>query len=127
MSDRFTSLGLKGGVWEGSLRGDPPPARLVLTLHGQTVGPAEVSPRGPDLWHVRAPLPAETLSDGVQTYMLIADEGTGMEGPKPGATRLAKLPVLAGEAIDDDLRAEIDLLRAEIDLIKQEFRRLATG
>ena len=38
-----------------------------------------------------------------------------------------KRQLLAGEALDDDLRAEIDLLRAEIDLIKREFRRLATG
>ena len=30
------------------------------------------------------------------------------------------------EALDADLRAEIDLLRAEVDLLKREFRRLAT-
>lgn len=127
MGDGFTSLGLKGGVWEGSLRAETAPQRLVLTLNGRTVGPAEVSPRGPGLWHVRAPLPADTLSDGVQTYMLTADDGAGTEGPRPGAVRLAKLPLMAGEALDDDLRGEIDLLRAEIDLIKREFRRLATG
>ncbi|SHL94015.1 hypothetical protein SAMN05444389_102256 [Paracoccus solventivorans] len=44
-----------------------------------------------------------------------------------GATRLAHLPLLAGEALADDLRAEIDLLRAEMDLLKRELRRLATG
>ncbi|ARJ68775.1 hypothetical protein [Paracoccus contaminans] len=127
MSETFTSLGLKGGVWEGSLRGETPPTRIVLTLHGRTVAPVEISPQGPELWRVRAVLPADTLSDGAQTYMLIADDGDGTEAPRPGAVRLAKLPLLAGEALQEDLRAEIDLLRAEIDLIKREFRRLATG
>lgn len=127
MTENFTSLGLKGGVWEGSLRSATPPARVVLTLHGRTVGPAQITQHGPELWHVRAPLPVDTLSDGAQTYMLIADDGEGTEGPRPAAVRLANLPLLAGEALDEDLRAEIDLLRAEIDLIKREFRRLATG
>lgn len=127
MSEKFTSLGLKGGVWEGALRSDTAPARIALTLNGRTVGLADVTADGPELWRVRAALPADTLADGAQTYMLIADDGEGMEGPRPAAVRLAKLPLLAGEALDDNLRAEIDLLRAEIDLIKREFRRLATA
>lgn len=127
MSDRFSSLGLKAGVWQGALRGDAPPGRIALTLNGRTVGLAEVTEDGPQLWRVSATLPPETLADGAQTYILIADDGEGTEGPRPAAVRLAKLPLLAGEALDDDLRAEIDLLRAEIDLIKREFRRLATG
>ena len=58
--------------------------------------------------------------------MLIADDGEGLEPPRPGARRVGYLPVLAGEGLDGDLRAEIDLLRAELDLLKREFRRLAT-
>lgn len=127
MSETFSSIGLKGGVWEGALRGEAAPPRVALTLNGRTVGLAEVHPEGPDMWRIRAPLPADTLSDGTQTYLLIGDDGEGLEGPRPGAVRLGKLPLLAGVALDEDLRAEIDLLRAEIDLIKREFRRLATG
>lgn len=126
MSDEFSSMGIKGGVWVGTLRADARPARVALTLHGRTVGAADLSEDGPGLWRVRAPLPAETLADGAQTYMLIADDGDGLEGPRPGAQRLANLPIVAGEALDGDLRAEIDLLRAELDLLKREFRRLAT-
>ena len=121
----FSSLSFKGGVWEGVLRATDPPRRLALTLNGRTVGQAELSPEEPGLWRVRAPLPAETLAEGTQTYILVADDGEGTEGPRPGALRLGSLPLLAGAALDDDLRAEIDLLRAEIDLLKREFRRLA--
>ena len=59
--------------------------------------------------------------------MLLADDGQDDEAPRPGAQRLGHLPLIAGEVLDDDLRAEIDLLRAEIDLLKREFRQLATG
>ena len=127
MSQPFSCLGLRAGVWEGALRAETPPRRIALTLNGRTVGRAEVSRDGPGLWRVRAALPAESLADGAQTYLLIADDGEGTEGPRPGAQRLAHLPVLAGTALDADLRAEIDLLRAEIDLLKREFRRLAAG
>ena len=126
MSDRFSSMGLKAGIWEGTLRAETPPRRVALTLHGRTVGQASLSDDGNGIWRVSAPLPAESLADGSQTFMLIADDGEGVEGPRPGAERLANLPIIAGQALDGDLRAEIDLLRAEIDLLKREFRRLAT-
>ena len=45
---------------------------------------------------------------------------------RDAVTKICTLPLLAGEALDADLRAEIDLLRAELDLLKREFRRLAT-
>lgn len=126
MIEKFSSLGLKGGIWEGALRIDEAPARVALTLNGLTVGLAEVEAGGEGLWRIRARVPAETLADGIQTYMLIADDGEGVEAPRPGARRIAFLPLVAGEVLDGDLRAEIDLLRAEIDLLKREFRRLAT-
>jgi|GEM_PF-249383 len=127
MIGKFSSLGLKGGVWEGALHIDDAPARVALTLNGRTVGLAKIEAEGAGLWRIRAKVPAETLAEGVQTYMLIADDGEGTEGPRPGARRIGYLPLLAGEGLDGDLRAEIDLLRAEVDLLKREFRRLATG
>lgn len=126
MTLSFTSLGLKGGVWEGILQARPRPARVALTLHGRTVGVADVASHGADQWRVSVALPPETIATGVQIYLLIADDGKGTEGPRPETVLLAQLPLLAGEALDDDLRAEIDLLRSEIDLIKRELRRLAT-
>ena len=126
MIGNFASLGLKGGVWAGALHIDQAPARVALTLSGRTVGLAEIEPEGEGLWRIRARVPAETLAEGMQTYMLIADDGEGLEPPRPGARRVGYLPLLAGEGLEGDLRAEIDLLRAEIDLLKREFRRLAT-
>lgn len=127
MNDRFSSMGIKAGVWEGTLRCDTAPKRVALTLHGRTIGQASLTGDGDGIWRVNAPLPAEALADGSQTFMLIADDGEGLEGPRPGAERLANLPIIAGGVLDGDLRAEIDLLRAEIDLLKREFRRLATN
>lgn len=127
MPDNATSLGLRAGVWECSLRLAEPPRRVALTLHGQTLGPAEIAADGDGHWRVRARLPAETLTEGVQTYVLIADDGNGDEPPRPGARRLARLPLIAGEALESDLRAEISLMRDELDLLKRELRRLAAG
>ena len=124
---QISSLGLRAGVWECALHVATPPGRVALTLEGRTVALAELTPEGDGIWRARAPIPPETLAEGAQTYVLIADDGEGTEGPRPGATRLAHLPLLAGEALDHDLRAEIDLLRAEMDLLKRELRRLATG
>ena len=60
------------------------------------------------------PIPAEAIADGVQT-ILISD--------KANQEVLDKITVIAGEALGDDLRAEVDLLRAELDLLKRAFRR----
>ena len=52
--------------------------------------------------------------------------GAAAEGgqPAPGAVQLAHLTLIAGEMVDCDLRAELDLLRSELDLVKRELRRL---
>ncbi|WP_134724479.1 hypothetical protein [Paracoccus luteus] len=127
MRGDFTSLGLKSGVWEGVLTDADRPGRVALVLHGRTLAEAAVIPDGDGRFRVSAALPAGSLAQGAQTYLLIADDGHADEGPRPGAIRLAALPVIAGVALDEDLRAEIDLLRAELDLLKREFRRLAVA
>ena len=127
IAGQVSSLGLHRGIWECRLHAATRPHRVALTLDGRTLGLAELTADGDDNWRISARIPVETLADGAQTYVLVADDGEGTEGPRPGATRLAHLPLLAGEALADDLRAEIDLLRAEMDLLKRELRRLATG
>jgi len=79
-------------------------------LDGVEVGP----PMAPGRWPVAMPIPAELLSDGVQTF-LVRDARTG--------ELLGHFAIVAGEALDQDLRAEIDLLRAELDMLKRAFRR----
>ena len=59
--------------------------------------------------------------------LLVEDEAQGVATPDPGALQLSHLTVVAGEPLDLDLRAELDLLRGELDLMKKELRRLARG
>ncbi|MFV0410551.1 MAG: hypothetical protein ACK5LJ_12940 [Paracoccus sp. (in: a-proteobacteria)] len=120
----FETLGLKAGQWLGLLRRNEAPARVVLVHMGQPVGEATVRPDGEGVWRIEAMLPANTLSDGVQTYALLGDEG-GDEMPGPDSEWLGQLSLVAGAPLQMDLRAEIDLIRAELDLLKREFRRLA--
>ena len=62
-------------------------------------------------------VPAEILGDGVTT-VLVTDAASG--------ARLGSFAILAGEAVEGDLRAELDLMRAELDMLKKAFRRLAS-
>jgi hypothetical protein len=107
---------IRAGVWEGVLTGMRDlPKLLVMHLEKPVSGVETMPLTGrPGDWAVRVPIPVETLSDGVQTY-LILDAAT--------EARLAQFTVIAGVHVDDDIRAEVDLLRAELDLLKRAFRR----
>ena len=120
----FQPLGLSSGTWSGTLSAATPPRRVMLVHLGAVAGLARVSPAGEGAWRVEVDLPPAVLSDGTHTLILMADEAEGEGPPARDARQLASLAVIAGEPLDDDLRAEIDLLRAELDLIKREFRRL---
>jgi len=107
---------IRAGVWEGVLRatGGAPALEVVLLdalLPGVSV--SAVVDR-PGEWAVRVPVPAEVLSEGVQTF-LIRDKSNG--------EKLAHFTIITGVAMEDDMRAEIDLLRAELDMLKRAFRR----
>ena len=123
----FESLGLRGGIWQGIVQRATPPGRLLLMHAGRRVAEARVTPEGAGRWRIATAIPAERLSDGVQTFLLLEDPaGAAAEGgqPAPGAVQLAHLTLIAGEMADSDLRAELDLLRSELDLVKRELRRL---
>lgn len=115
----LTQTRIRDGIWEGALSGPEeqtaPPA-LVAThlekpLDGISVAPVKDEPGA---WSVRLPIPAAIMSEGVQTVM-ISDPATG--------TTLCAFTLVAGEPLDEDIRAEIDLLRAELDMLKRAFRR----
>ena len=40
-----------------------------------------------------------------------------------GGTKLGHFSIIAGEALGEDLHAEVELLRAELDMLKRAFRR----
>lgn len=117
MSDlRLTRTRIQAGVWQGVLSGAV--TRPVLeVLHLEMALPgvvvAEVAGQA-GKWSVQVPIPLAALSEGVQTFLI--REGTTGE-------TLAHFTVITGVAMEDDLRAEVDLLRAELDMLKRAFRR----
>ena len=116
----LTRMRLAEGVWEGLLSAPKSVVpRLRLWHRDELLGEpetiaAEDNAAGKSHWLVRFKLPAERLSDGVQTFV-IEDAETG--------DALAHETVVAGEVLDEDALAEIALLRAELDLLKRAFRR----
>ena len=112
---RLTKTRIRAGVWEGVLSGTDRPALEVRLL--ETVVPGLTVTPIPDRaleWAVRLPVPVSALGEGVQTF-LFRDRNTG--------ETLAHFTVITGVAMEDDLRAEVDLLRAELDMLKRAFRR----
>lgn len=110
----LTKTRIRSGVWEGVLSGPSDPPKLEVTLLGQPIEGvtiASIPGRAGD-WAVRVPIPAEALSEGVQTFLI-----------RDGAETLAHFTVITGVAMEDDMRAEVDLLRAELDMLKRAFRR----
>lgn len=118
MSDlTVTKTRLMQGIWEGVVTGAAPGTRpqIAVTHLDQPVPGADLqegSAQG--AWVLRIPIPAALLADGLNTF-LIRDAGTG--------ETLASCAILAGEALADDIRVEVDLLREELDLLKRAFRR----
>lgn len=120
MSDlTVTGTRMKEGVWEAVLRreregdhADLP--KVEVTLDNRQISGVEVIPDQEGGYVLRVPVPREAISDGIQTF-LVKDAGTG--------EKLESFAVVAGEAVEDDIRAEIGLLRAELDMLKRAFRR----
>jgi hypothetical protein len=112
----LTKTRIRAGAWEGVLSGQTAQPDLEVTLLEKPLTGLAVQavPDRPGEWAVRVPIPAELLNDGVQTF-LIRDRAKG--------ETLAHFTLVTGVAMEDDLRAEIDLLRAELDMLKRAFRR----
>lgn len=111
----LTKTRLAEGIWEGILTRSEGSADPKLTVRhmDRPVPGLEVSPDdAKGRWRVRLPIPREAIADGVQT-LVISD----------GDTVLADITLIAGEALADDIRAEVELLRAELDMLKRAFRR----
>lgn len=120
MSDiTVTGTRMKDGVWEAVLHraketeySELP--KVEATLDNGVIAGVEVIPDQEGAYVLRVPVPKEAISDGVQT-VLVKDGDSG--------DLLERFTVIAGEAVENDLRAEISLLRAELDMLKKAFRR----
>ena len=119
---KLTKTVLQQGVWYALARRDgtddgPPPQLSAWHLEKKLDG-FEIAPKpSGGQWEVRLPIPAELLSDGVQT-ILIRDDDTGETADT--------VTLIAGNPLGSDIRAEVDLLRAELDMLKKAFRRHCT-
>lgn len=113
---RLTKTRIRAGVWEGVLSSQADTPVLEVILQGAVLPHLSVTavPERPGDWAVRVAIPAEVLSEGVQTFVIRS---------KPSGEALAHFTVITGVAMEDDMRAEVDLLRAELDMLKRAFRR----
>jgi hypothetical protein len=121
MSDKIvlTKLRLVGGVWHGSLKhygrdGTWKPNIEVTYLDFPVDGVEVLEDRVEECWHVSVPIPVDRIADGVQTFV-IRDRREDM--------LLGSFSIVAGDALAEDIRAELSLLRAELDMLKKAFRR----
>ncbi len=120
MSDlTVTRTRMKEGIWEALLRRDREEThaelpKVEVTLDNREVPGVEMIPDQEGGYVLRVPVPKEAICDGVQTF-IVSDGRTG--------ETLDTFALIAGEAVEDDIRAEIGLLRAELDMLKRAFRR----
>lgn len=113
---KLTKTRIQAGVWEGVLTGAKERPEITVTHLTKPVGGATVreDPEAPGQFLVEVPIPAEALSEGVQTFVITDSESD---------ERLASFSIVTGQPIEEDFRAEMDLLRAELDMLKRAFRR----
>jgi hypothetical protein len=115
----LTKTRLQAGLWEGILVAEPvpeTPPELSLTSDGVPVEGVRLrpDPKSQGRWHVEAAIPAALLTEGIRSFVI--------QETQTGET-LAQFAILIGDALEDDLRAELQLLRAEVELLKRAFRR----
>ena len=114
----LTKIRLRNSHWEGRITGaqstgETPDIRV--TYLDQPVEAMELSEGdGLGVWNLSIPIPSHAIADGVHTFLIIDGSND---------VKLGDFTLLAGEAMADDLRAEVDLLRAELDMLKRAFRR----
>jgi len=118
-SSTLTKKLIANGVYEGIYKGEKSETAaplLELTYLGKTIDEVFVDPleEQENTWLIRCKIPVETISDGIQTYLICK---TGED------IMLDSFSIVAGEPLNDDLRNELNLLREELDMLKRAFRR----
>ena len=109
MSDaiELTKLRMIEGVWHGAIKHR---GRSDWQPDGVTIEEDRVE----EHWRIAVPIPVNRIADGVQTFV-IRDRKEDVV--------LGSFSIVAGDALAEDIRAELTLLRAELDMLKKAFRR----
>ena len=114
----LTKLRLVEGVWHGAIKNrddkDWKPQIEVTHLDFPVDGVEVVEDRVEEHWVLRIPIPANRIADGVQTFVIHEKRDNEV---------LGSFSIVAGDALAEDIRAEMSLLRAELDMLKKAFRR----
>ncbi|MGC1505222.1 MAG: hypothetical protein WA782_13920 [Sulfitobacter sp.] len=116
-SMQLTKTKMKEGVWQGIITGSPDEdkPRIAVTHENTVITDFLLTHnQSADHWTLSVPIPAQAIADGVQT-LIIRELETDV--------KIGHITLIAGEALADDIRAELDLLRAELDMLKSAFRR----
>lgn len=113
----LTKTRLFEGVWEGVLTHAGTQnlqPRIEATHLERALDGVEVTELDAASWLIRVPIPADVITDGVQTFLIretARDETLG------------SFALMSGDALAYDIRAEVTLLREELDMLKRAFRR----
>ncbi|WP_224816539.1 hypothetical protein [Hasllibacter sp. MH4015] len=115
MAETLTCGDLQAGRYEGILTGAG--QTEIEALHkGRIIAVAQITPHPTEsgAQRVAIDLPADILSDGVQVI--------GLRSTATGEV-LDRITLMAGTALDEDIRGEMALLRDELEMLKRAFRR----
>lgn len=112
----LTKTKIRQGIWQGIVTGadNEAPQIEVSHLDNPVADVKFEHNKEAGQWLMSFPIPPSAIADGVHT-ILIRDIVTG--------ATLGNATLIAGEVLEDDIRAELDLLRAELDMVKSAFRR----
>lgn len=114
----LTKLRMVEGVWHGAVkhksRHDWTPSIEVTHLDFVVDGVEVEQDCVEEHWRLSVPIPADRIADGVQTFVI---------RDRSDDTVLGSFSIVAGDALAEDIRAEMTLLRAELDMLKKAFRR----
>ncbi len=115
MAETLVCTALEGGRYEGVLTGAV--QTEIEALHrGKIISIAQLAPHPEEegAMAVSLTLPVEVVSDGVQVV--------GLRSSASGEV-LDRITLMAGSALDEDIRGEMALLRDELEMLKRAFRR----
>ena len=114
MSDlQIVNARISGGVWRGVIVGGTEMPQIEVRHLDAPIEDIDLAESDVG-WMLSVPIPADSISDGVQTFAIF-DSAAGHA--------IGDFTLIAGEAMGDDIRSEMELLRAELDMLKRAFRR----
>ncbi|WP_299371728.1 hypothetical protein [uncultured Tateyamaria sp.] len=111
----LTPTKMRHGIWQGHIQQSGTGVPQIKVTHlGNDVPDVQVSEGSDGQWLMQVPIPSEAIADGVQVFVIT---------DATDDSKLGQFTLIAGEALGDDIRNEVELLRAELDMLKRAFRR----